>query len=204
MTDAPIEQPTHPDELLPWFVNGTLSDVERQVVELHLERCPQCHQETVLLEKMRTEVKNLPIQSPGELGLNRLLHQVRASQHISNTEALPQTGWWRTGLAIAASLIISVQAGLLIDAWYLSRPMVPLAGPQRQEPVIQVSFVSTATATEIRQIISIVHGNIIEGPSPLGIYRIHLDLESSNTQDVEQIIHLLRQESNIIQHVAQD
>ncbi|MGB0908963.1 MAG: anti-sigma factor family protein [Nitrospirales bacterium] len=204
MKDTPTKQPTHPEELLPWFVNGTLSDKERQVVEEHLQYCPLCQQEITLLQKMRTQVKDFPIESPGELGLNRLLGEVRASRQVPPTQTLLSSEWWHTGLAIAASLIILIQAGLLVDAWFLSKPMMPLSGPQLQGPVVQISFVSTATTAQISQVIRAVHGSIMEGPSPLGIYRVRLDLASSDTQHIEQALIQLRQHTAIIQHVAKD
>lgn len=204
MRDSPIEQQGHPDELLPWFVNKTLPADERHVVEQHIASCHQCQEEIVLLEKMRAQVKEAPIQSPGEFGLNRLLKEVRNEQTVSEVQRPKSSGWWKAGLAIAASLIIFIQAGLLIDTWYLSKPVAPLSGPLEQGLVLQVSFAPTATESQIREVVGAVHGTFIDGPSQLGIYRIRLNKLSPDNGKVEQMIEQLRQRKKIIRHVAQD
>lgn len=203
MRDSPIEQQGHPEELLPWFVNETLPAEERHAVEQHIASCPQCQQEIALLEKMRVQVKETHIQSPGEFGLNRLLKEVRNEQAVTEVQPPKPSGWWKTGLAIAASLIIFIQAGLLIDTWYLSKPVVPLSGAQAQGPVLQISFAPTATEPQIREVLSAVHGTFIDGPSQLGIYRIRLN-QLSPDNNVEQTIERLRQKKMIIRHVAKD
>ena len=205
MPDMPQEQQGHPAELLPWFVNETLSTEERHTVEQHVETCPQCQQEISLLQKMRTHVKEIRTESPGEFGLNRLLSTVRNDQTV--TEAPQQTisQWWKSGFAIAASLIIFIQAGLLIDTWYISKPMIPLSGPQEHGLVLQVSFTPTATEAQLREVITAIHGRFIDGPSSLGIYRIRLDDSgASGKSTIESAIQHLRQETEIILHVTKE
>jgi len=202
MSHNPTEQPVHPDELLPWLVNGTLSGSERHEVEQHIEFCTQCQQEMALLEQMRTEVKETSIQSPGEFGLNRFLNEIRNEQTTAQSQT--HTSAWRTGLAIAASLIIFIQAGLLFDSWYLSTPMVPLAGPQEYGIVLQISFVPTATEAQIREVVTGVHATFIDGPSSLGLYHIRLDPLATDPSSIQRIIEQLRQRTQIIQHVAQN
>ena len=204
MSHNPTEHTAHPEELLPWFVNGTLSDEGRHEVKQHLESCSQCQQEIALLQKMRAQVKEAPIQSPGELGLNRLLNEVRHERAVTSVRTQSQSGWWRTGLAIAASLIIFIQAGLLLDAWFLSKPMVPLAGPQQHGAVLQVSFEPTATEAQIRAVITQVDAAFIDGPSSLGLYRIRLEAGTSEMSSIQKTIEHLRQHTSIIHHVAQE
>ncbi|GJL51909.1 MAG: hypothetical protein NPIRA01_31360 [Nitrospirales bacterium] len=204
MSHNPTEQPVHPDELLPWLVNGTLSGSERHDVEQHLEFCTQCQQEIALLEQMRTEIKESSTSSPGEIGLNRLLNKIQNEQTAPDAASGTHTSVWRTGLAIAASLIIFIQAGLLLDSWYLSKPMVPLAGPQTYGLVLQVSFVPTATEAQIREVITGVHATFIDGPSSLGLYRIRLDPLTANESSIPKTIEQLRQHTTIIQHVAKN
>jgi len=204
MSHNPTEQPVHPDELLPWLVNGTLSGSERHDVEQHLEFCTQCQQEIALLEQMRTEIKETSTSSPGEIGLNRLLNKIQNEQTAPDARPQTHTSAWRTAFAIAASLIIFIQAGLLLDSWYLSKPMVPLAGPQTYGLVLQVSFVPTATEAQIREVITGVHATFIDGPSSLGLYHIRLDPRTANESSIPKTIEQLRQHTTIIQHVAKN
>ncbi len=205
MPDIPEEQQGHPTELLPWFVNETISTEEQHRVEQHLETCPQCQQEITLLQKIRTHVKEIHTESPGEFGLNRLLTRVRNDRTLSESPQHPPTQRWQSWLAIAASLIIFIQAGLLIDTWYISKPMVPLSGPQEGGIVLQVSFIPTTTEAQIREVITAVHGRFIDGPSSLGIYRIRLDdTENSSKATVDRTIQHLRQKTEIILHITQE
>ena len=205
MPDLPHEQQGHPAELLPWLVNETLSTEERHAVEQHLEACPQCMQEIALLQKMRTHVKEIHTESPGEFGLNRLLSTVRNDQTVTEAPQQNSSQWWKTGFAIAASLIIFIQAGLLIDTWYISKPMIPLSGPQEHRLVLQVSFTPTTTEAQIRDAITAVHGRFIDGPSSLGIYRIRLDDKGTASKaTIESAIQHLREKTEIILHVTRE
>ncbi len=205
MPDMPQEQQEHPAELLPWFVNETLSTEDRQTVEQHLESCPQCQQEITLLQKMRTHVKEIRTESPGEFGLNRLLSRVRNDRAVTESPQHPPTQRWQNWLAIAASLIIVIQAGLLIDTWYISKPMIPLSGPEEHGLVLQVSFTPTSTEAQIREVISAIHGRFIDGPSSLGIYRIRLDDQgTSDKSTIKSAIEHLREKTEIILHVSQE
>ena len=204
MPDIPKAHQGHPAELLPWFVNETLSTEEQRTVEEHLETCPQCQQEIELLQKMRTHVKDIRTESPGEFGLNRLLNTVRNDRTVAAPPP-PSSRWWQTGFAIAASLIIFIQAGLLIDTWYISKPMIPLSGSQEHELVLQVSFSPTTTEAQIRDVITAVHGRFIDGPSSLGIYRIRLDKSGTSREStINSAIQHLRQQTEIILHVTQE
>lgn len=204
MPDLTSEQQGHPEELLPWFVNKTLSTEEQHTVEQHLESCPQCQQEIALLQKLRSQAKATRTESPGEFGLNRLLSTVRNDRTITEVRQQTSSRWWQTGLAIAASLIIFFQAGLLIDTWYFSKPVIPLTGPQEHGPVLQVSFTPTTTEAQIREVITAIHGRFIDGPSSLGIYRIRLDSGTSSESSIESAIQHLQQETEIILHVTQE
>ncbi len=205
MPDMPQEQQKHPAKLLPWFVNETLSTEDRHTVERHLGSCPQCQQEITLLQKMRTHVKEIRTESPGEFGLNRLLSRVRTDRALTESPQHPPTQRWQNWLAIAASLIIFIQAGLLIDTWYISKPMVPLSGPQEDGIVLQVSFAPTTTEAQIREVITAIHGRFIDGPSSLGIYRIRLDdTETSSKARVDHTIQHLRKKTEIILHITQE
>lgn len=76
MSRSPIE---HPDELLPWYVNGTLADEEERGVEDHLESCPACRDAVRELEALRLATRDAlaaEAPSPGEAGLARLLAAV--------------------------------------------------------------------------------------------------------------------------------
>ncbi len=130
MSNPTDQPPTHPDQLLPWWVNNTLPLDERKVVEGHLRGCARCTKEVRLLQQMKEQVQELPIQSPGQFGLRRFLTEVNRDKEVSRLRQRTSGRWRRSGLAMAASFIIILQAGLLLDAWWFSKPVVPLSGPE--------------------------------------------------------------------------
>ena len=205
MSPVPPPDQGHPDELLPWLVNHTLSESERREVEDHVQSCTRCQKEVAFLQSMRAHAKEIPSQSPGEFGLNRFLKEVKKDKiEVEQLQTLQRTVRWRTSVAIAASLIIFVQAGLLIDTWFLSKPMVPLSGPQEQGIVLQVTFTPTATESEIRQSVGAVNGTFIGGPGQLGVYRIRLNIQPTKEQEIHQAVESLRNQGNVVIHVARE
>jgi hypothetical protein len=53
-------------ELLPWYVTGTLDAAERLMVENHLADCPECQSELTSERRLRSEVAAMPLDA--ELG----------------------------------------------------------------------------------------------------------------------------------------
>ncbi|MDT7041699.1 zf-HC2 domain-containing protein [Candidatus Nitronereus thalassa] len=200
----PLQPSSHPDELLPWYVNQTLSSQEHDKVKNHIGDCPRCQKEIDLLQSMRKQVQDTPFDSPGEVGLQRLLSEVKKEQAgIQDLPTLPSHKRWKAW-AIAASFIITVQAGLLMDAYFLSKPLVPLSGPQREGIVLQISFIPTATEEEIRTTLLNIHGSIIDGPGQLGIYRVRLDIHPNTPKIIEETMEFLQTQTAVIRHVAKE
>src|SRR5690554_6131177 len=95
----------HPDELLPWYVNGSLEPQLRAQVEEHLQSCARCRAEVAFLETVRKGIRSERSQAADELGLRRLMRTVRR-------QPPPRRRWWRPALAVAV-LVIVAQAVLL-------------------------------------------------------------------------------------------
>ena len=125
----------HPDELLPWYVNGTLATEERNAVESHIEHCSRCRDEVAFLQKLRRQVKDEDLRSPGQLGFKRLQRDIKRTHKIPG--AIP--GWWRHALA-AGIVVIFLQSALLVNLWRQSEPITPL-GDRYDGVVLQLAFV---------------------------------------------------------------
>jgi len=70
--------PSHPRELLPWLVNGTLEPNARREVEEHMRSCLACRREVEELRELRREVKQ-QAPAPPDGGLGRLLQEVQGA-----------------------------------------------------------------------------------------------------------------------------
>ena len=70
------------DLLLPWYVNGSLEEPERDRVRLHIQGCQLCQQEVPLLRLIQAEVaserQGEPEPAPG--GLEQVLTKIKSQQ----------------------------------------------------------------------------------------------------------------------------
>lgn len=183
----------HPDTLLPFYVNGTLSAAQKAEVLQHLETCERCWAEIKYLEKIRQHIKELtPAQPPGELGLRRLLRDVKREK----TRKTPAT-WWKPAMA-AAMLVIVLQAGLLLQHQDSSETYAPLGVTQSG---IQISFKPTATEAQIRLLLNRVNARITDGPGALGVYRIELQNKTLTPEQYRTVLAQLRQQEIVLEVV---
>lgn len=161
-------EPLHPDELLPWYANGTLPPEKRDEVAAHLRGCDRCRGELAFLAGLRERVKaSVGANVPDEIALKRLLRETRRAS------TGPGITWLRPALA-AAVVVIVMQAGLV--AWLGTRePRIePLGGPQHEGVVLQVRFDPAAPEARIRALLQESEATVIDGPGALGIYRVRL------------------------------
>jgi anti-sigma factor RsiW len=197
----------HPEVLLPWYVNQTLSGDELELVERHLESCEQCRTEVAALQQIRDESKQqFATQSPGRLGLARLKAEIKREKREQQREVSPHPSflWWRPMMA-AAVLVIAIQSVLLIKMERPEGTITPLSGKPAAEVVLQVRFNPHATESEIREVLSAVDGDIISGPGALGIYRITLKNVTADQQDViTQALSKLKQKKDVIDFVSSE
>jgi len=150
-------------ELLPFYVNGSLGDAERAEVEAMLATDPDIRAEVEFLSRLRSEVKDVDLESsPGELGLARVLRTIETPA--------PR---WQTG-RLAASFVAGLSiAGILAY----------MTGSQDAGEFVQASQGAGATTLTIAfqplaqeaQISKLLIENgleIVSGPSALGIYKV--------------------------------
>ncbi|MGE5240612.1 MAG: anti-sigma factor family protein [Bacteroidota bacterium] len=190
----------HPDELLPWYVNGTLANGERQDVEAHLQSCERCRQEVAWLQNLRTQVKDDTASSPGELGLHRLLREAKAPRSV----ARQPRQWWRPALAAAAVLIV-IQSAVLINVMNRPAAITPLGGPVAEGVVLQVKFAPDATEAQIRQLLQQVQASLISGPGALGVYRVRLEgVTIAQDQAIQHVINELTGRRDVITYAARE
>jgi len=175
-------------ELIPWYVNGRLSEAEGAQVESHLDQCPECRanveveRQVLAAVRHRTQVEYAP-----QAGFQKLWARIEEverevpSRPWSDTPAIAHArptaneSRWR----LAASLVLGLGLGLLAAAWWRSPSISELpqygtattAEPRARVPAqIRVVFSPTVTIDELTRI---VRGNrlaIVEGPSESGVY----------------------------------
>jgi len=206
-------------ELLPWYVNATLSQPEREVVRQHLAGgCPECARELESLSAMHRAIGELDEQTPepSPFMLNRALAEIedfernRAVAHSRQRENWwqPITRLWTT--PVFARVALAVQLALLValgtvSIYQYQHPRVveksvytTMSGQSGPGTRVMVQFNENATEREITQTLQRVHGKIVEGPSAEGTYTIQLDLSADNAAGLDQALQTLRQNPRVI------
>jgi len=191
--------------LLPFYVNGSLNAIEKEMVEQALVDDLDLQQELIYLQTLHRQIQQQKHDnSPGELGLKRLQHALLAEQKtftegIEHSEQSSSINRWRFA-AIAACLMLIVQTvvdyepGLNIYTAAGGKPTIS----QYQGQVISVTFAPNATEQAIRRLFLDANTSIVDGPSALGIYRL------SVSGNLEQVIMLFTAHPELIESVQRD
>lgn len=105
---------THPEELLSGYVDGTLPNEERAVVEAHLATCATCREEVDLAHEALTALEALEEQ-PVPFGVTGPV-MAEAGRRFERRGAVWQRVQWGAGLAAAAALVLVVALNLSGDS----------------------------------------------------------------------------------------
>lgn len=179
------------ETMLPVYVNGKLSAEDSKKVEEAMDEDVSIKAEIEFLRHLCNAVKEEEIESPSAWGLARLRRSVKKVQTSSQGIAL----WWKP-IAVAASLAFVLQTGyLLFNQVTIDDTYTPLS-TYGLENTIQVVFMETVTEAQIRSLLSEVEGQIVDGPSASGVYRI-------SAKDLESALILLKN-SDLISHAEME
>ncbi len=208
MTD---ESTAHPDELLPWYANGTLEEPERARVEAHLAECARCREELSFLTTLAASVRSAdesgaPGEFGGEFGLKRLLREVGQSPPNRASARGAHRTWWRPALAAAAVLVIAVQGVVIGRLYQQTTYLQPLSGPAAAAGVVlQVRFDPGARESDIRAALQSVDGTLVGGPGALGVYRVRLrGLADDDAAALARRVAELRARRGVVDFVTED
>src|SRR6185369_6147788 len=179
-------------DLLPWYANGTLEDGERRAVESHLAACSRCREELSACRGLGELLLEVPevAPAPHPAHLARIMEKIgdheRAAwrsplESLRNLlTATPRPVRWALAAQLALVLGLSLGFGRLL----LHRQVAPVTyrtlsdGPAAPVPVsgLRVVFAPGATEQEIRDLRLGIRGQIVSGPSSLGVYTVEVPM----------------------------
>jgi len=195
------EQPLHTEAILiPGYVNQTLSSEEEQQVTNHLKTCVTCQQELQEITNMQAAIKtSIELRhGPSPAAFSTLMRRIEQEKQMQQqqTPGSTKTSWWETvesafrslfevqWVPALASVLIVGQAFLLLSVMY--KPVeqgtqqpggiiergIPQGTPATSPIQIQVKFVETAKAIQIRELLKELGGQIVSGPTTEDLYII--------------------------------
>lgn len=192
------------EEELPFLVNGTLTAEEREALERALAEDPALADERAFLAQLRAAVRDEGAAlDPGDWPLRRALRTIERERR----EARRVHPVWRA-LAVAASLAVLVQAGVLVRQTLGPGPGArPLGGEavRSDRAVLQIAFAPGASEAAVTALLAESRATIVDGPSAAGLYRVALrDVAADDDAGAERARAALAARSDVVAHVARE
>ena len=193
--------------LLPWYVNETLGEGDRERIEAHVGVCASCRDDVAAQQRIcaaiaaQPAVDYMPVASLKRLQARLDAQAEKAAPHAppeQRTQRLPWRGW----MAAASIAVMAVAVALLgADRWAqvearLAQPnyrTVTTSAPRPQGEVIRAVFSPTITLVELQTMLDEAQLRIVSGPTEAGVY----SLASNSTLPVRESLALLRRHSTV-------
>ena len=182
------------DELLPFYVNGTLPEGDRSFVETWLHEHPGSMAELSWYRSLQDRLHaDVPAVS-SEVGLERTMARIRAERGAeAGARTPPATSFGERARAWLAALLPQpvlrpVLAGALVVVMAQAVVIANLSGERdestelravrptvvEQGPYLKVNFKADAREADIRMLLVQVNGTLAGGPSQLGDWYVRI------------------------------
>ncbi|QBY00010.1 hypothetical protein E2K80_04040 [Rhodophyticola sp. CCM32] len=181
----------HIEELLVFYANGTLEEAERAEVEAALADDANLRAELEALLALRETMQAEVLQTPGELGLARLMRDVEADragsatpQPADNVVPIRQMRIWQ--IAAAVVLTVALAQTVIVYSGSDQSGYELASGEGAAEADFVVGFAADATEARIRALLLDAGVEIVAGPSALGLYELSVldDVANATAQEV--------------------
>jgi hypothetical protein len=195
--------------LLPWYVNETLEDRDRERVDAHVGICTACREDLAAQRRICEAIAAQPaLDYMPVASLKQLQARLDAMQSGSAATLAPPKepatyrAWpWRGWMAASIAAMAVAVALLAADRWVQvdarrTQPnyrTVTSSAPRAQSEVIRAVFSPNITLVELQSILDEAQLRIVSGPTEAGVY----SLASNSTLTVRASLALLRQHPTV-------
>jgi hypothetical protein len=165
------------DELLPWYVNGSLSAEDRDWVDRFLAEHPDARAELDWYRSLSQRMHDNAPAVPATIGLAKAMTLIRGDRptFAERVTAFFGTLGMRPVVAFAGLAIFAVQGGFILNLLNTARDdaveMRALRATTTDDrPMLKLNFAPDAKEAEIRHLLMSVQGRLAGGPGQLGDY----------------------------------
>jgi hypothetical protein len=183
------------DELLPFYVNGSLPPADREWVDAYLREHPRAVGELDWYRTLQTRLRDEAPAVPAEIGLDRALKRIHAERaHGARAASAAPSAlarvldWLRAAVpqpmlrpALAgAAAVVALQAVTIVHlATQNDDELTQLRAVQPQSvgesgPYLKVNFKPDARESDIRMLLIESGGSLAAGPGQLGDYYVRV------------------------------
>jgi anti-sigma factor RsiW len=166
-------------ELLPWFVKGTLASDEAERVGAHLAECAECRADLESERRLSVEVVSLPLDA--DSGWEAMERRITAEPSIRSHSA---PGLWRKrvplGWAVAspfaaaaavALVLVNVMPAQPLDQQYRALGAAEVA----QTANLVVQFEPETQVRDMQAALAGVNARLVDGPTDTGAYLLRVE-----------------------------
>lgn len=171
-------------ELLPWFINESLSDRERELVMAHLADCADCRQERDHLQSVEKLIVEEDVPVPSyQFSYRKLASRIEEAERNRESTEILESRRARANWMAIAGVAATLFAGVLTVAWFQNpeelgefRTLSTTSPDNGQLHRIQLTFEQPIQAQTLRQALIDTRSNIISGPSNDGTYLVEMNV----------------------------
>lgn len=190
---APLNPHQDLAALLPWYVSGTLSPAESTMLERHLTECSACRIDLAQCRQLAAVIQDREADwQPAPDGFARLMAGIDRLETPPVAAKAAAPGWLTRMRDWLRATPNPVRWTLALESMAVAALLLMVALPLRQAPVeyetlsssiptpattgprAQVVFAATATISELHTLLRAIDGQIVAGPSALGVYTVAL------------------------------
>ena len=191
--------------LLPWHVNGTLSDAANARVEAHLAQCDVCTRDVSRERLIRGRMQ--AIDTPVEYLPTASLHRFNARLDAAESTAAAARGEPRSDRAVLRTLAASVAAAACaLGGWFAGRSEGPsgffssstyrtvtTASARTPHEIIRAVFAPQVTLGDLQALLAQAELKIVAGPTEAGVY----SLAATSSRPVDASLAILRRQAAV-------
>lgn len=159
-------------ELLPWFVNGTLTPDQLDMVAEHLRGCAQCRQDVEWQRSVAAAGPAAPEGMDMERAMGRLM--ARLEPREAAAPRARESGAWRAwmpwALAAQTALIAVLALQTMAPDGRQADYRVLGAGPAGASGNMVVAFRPDAALSDLQRLAQANGARVIDGPTVTGAY----------------------------------
>ena len=201
--------------LLPWYANGSLKAQERERVKAHLGVCLVCRKELAEQAMLARHLQHEPaVEISAKPSFDRLMARIQSEPRP--TQPKPKPHWlvagfkgWLDGMgplplatACAAVLLAFTLPFLALEPREPAPAFHTVADSGSLDRFAQndlrVIFAEPVTEQERATLISAIHGRIVDGPSPSGLYTVRLAESGNSGFGLPQALAHLRANPSVV------
>ncbi|MGH8041371.1 MAG: zf-HC2 domain-containing protein [Rudaea sp.] len=203
-----LESPAHQNaqDLLPWFVMGTLEEDERRRVDEHVRACPACQRDV----QWHRNLHAADAEPVAGYDVDRAFAAISARLRKPQAVAWPRRYWrvlhyrWRApppwagwALAVQAVLVLGLAGALLSRSSKFTADRLPayhaLGQTEAANARLVVVFAPQTSEADMRRILLANSARIVDGPTAADAYILAVAPER-----IDQTMQKLRAEPSVL------